>query len=516
MARAKGEGSRMGLIASIRTARNLRVFRRLERSVAEAKDLARQVELAKIATAFARQSGCGCFGSPTIDGAFLERAKGIRAKLSDRHVPGTVLMVLSEAYFWGGHTRAVERWIEADRSRRYSVVVTRQGKDAEFPARLRTAVVKSGGTVEVMSGEDGPETRAARLREVSSAFEFVVLHVHPDDPLPILAYGTPEFRRPVGLYDHLDYSFWLGASVADGVGELRTWGADLSRERRGLENLTVLGIPGDAPGLVLPDRTAARGRLGLPPDAKVVMTTGAVYKYRPMPERDFLGLATALLKASPKSLVVGIGMTFEDFPAWKAASDRFGGRLRALGKLPHDKFMDALAAADVVVDSWPIPGFTALADAVQCGCPVLTCPTPGGLMDWMRGSSAECATPSELVRRVREILDDPSAGTALLEDVVPRLEASRAPAEFVRRVEAFYAGLAGGHSVRAFEPRFGASREFDDFLSHMEMFDFKTAASWWCRDLYGKWSWMAVSFDSERHPWKAPLLWLRWALKGCR
>ena len=59
-------------------------------------------------------------------------------------------------------------------------------------------------------------------------------------------------------------------------------------------------------------------------------------------------------------------------------------------------------------------------------------------------------------------------------------------------------------------------REYDDFLSHMEMFDFKSAASWWCRELYGRWSWTTVSFDSERHPWKAPLLWLRWVLKGCR
>ena len=506
----------MGLIASLRTARNRKVFRRLERFVAEAGDLARQAEFARIATAFARQSGCGYFSSPTIEDAFLRRAGSIRCPLRPSCEPGTVLMVMSEAYFWGGHTRAVERWIEADRSRRHSVIVTRQGKDVEFPARLRAAVAKSGGTVEVLSVADDLAARAARLREVSSAFEFVVLHVHPDDPLPILAYGTPDFRRPVGLYNHLDYSFWLGASVADGIGELRTWGAALTRERRGLENSTVLGIPGDAPGLVLPDRMVARERLGLPADAKVVMTTGAVYKYRPMPGRDFLDLATLLLKASPKNLVVGIGMTFDDFPTWKAASRRFGGRLRVLGKLPHDKFMDALAAADVVIDSWPVPGFTALADAVQCGCPVLTCPTPGGLMDWMRGSAAECATPDELVRRVREILDDPSAGVTLLKDVTPRLEASRSPAGFMQRVEAFYAKLAGGHSVRAFEPRFGASREYDDFLSHMEMFDFKSAASWWCRELYGRWSWTTVSFDSERHPWKAPLLWLRWVLKGCR
>ena len=505
----------MGLIADLRAERNRRAFRRFEQAVFEARGLPRQIQLAQAATAFARQSGCGAFSSPTIERAFLEHAEGIRCEMAASFAPGTVLIVMSEAYTWGGHTRAVERWIEADPSRRYSVVVTRQSKEVEFPARLKAAVERSGGTVETMSAEEGVEERAARLRERSSAFEFVVLHVHPDDPLPILAYGTPAFRRPVGLYDHLDYSFWLGASVADGIGELRTWGAELSRERRGRDATTVLGIPGDAPGSVRPDRAAARARLEIPADARVVMTAGAAYKYRPMPGRDFLDLAVPLLRDSPSARVVGIGMTFDDFPAWKAVSDKFSGRLRVLGKLPHDRFMDSLAAADVVIDSWPVPGFTVLADAVACGCPVLTCPTPGGLMDWMRGSAAECATPAEMVRRAGEILADPSAGAELLKDVAPRLEASRSPAEFMRRVEAFYARLAtAGHAVHNFEPRLGASREFDDFLSHMETFDVNLLAAHWCRELYGKHDWLTVSFDVERHPWKAPLLVLRGLLKS--
>lgn len=97
----------MGLIASLRTARNRKVFRRFERSVAEADDLARQAELAVIATAFARQSGCGYFSSPVIEGVFLRRADAIRCPLRTSYEPGTVLMVMSEAYAWGGHTRAV-------------------------------------------------------------------------------------------------------------------------------------------------------------------------------------------------------------------------------------------------------------------------------------------------------------------------------------------------------------------------------------------------------------------------
>ena len=507
----------MGPVDRFRVWRNRRVFNRLERSIAAEKDLDRQVELARVAAAFARQSGSGIFCSPAIEAAFLRRAAEIPAVAPGSVRPGTVLMVMSEAYFWGGHTRAVERWIEADRSRRHSVVVTRQRGDVEFPPRLKAAVEASGGTVETMRDTEDTATRVARLRALSSSFEFVVLHVHHDDPLPIMAYGTPAFTRPVGLYDHLDYSFWYGVSVAGGIGELREWGSALARSRRGTDVSTVLGIPGDSHPADLPDRAAARRELGFPENAKIVMSAGAVYKYRPMPGRDFLKLAVPLLESSPDVLVVGLGMTFDDFPRWRTVSERFGGRLKALGRMPHDRFMSCLAAADVVIDSWPVPGFTTLADAVACARPVLTCPTEAGLMDWMRGSAAECATPEELVRRARELLADRAAREACLADVVPRLEASRSPVEFVRRVNVFFGRMsAAGHAVHAFAPPSRPPDAFDAFLGRMEMFDFNELAVHWCRTLYGKWSWTTVSFACERHPWKTPWLIFRWMLKGCR
>lgn len=57
---------------------------------------------------------------------------------------------------------------------------------------------------------------------------------------------------------------------------------------------------------------------------------------------------------------------------------------------------------------------------------------------------------------------------------------------------------------------------FDAFLGRMEVFDFNELATHWCRSLYGKWSWTAVSFACERHPWKTPWLVFGWMLKGCR
>ena len=99
----------MGLIGECRARRNRLAFRRFEAAVAGECDLARQLEITEAAAAFARQSGCGSFSSSTIERAFLCRAASLAPVPVHDAVSGAVLMVMSEAYAWGGHTRAVER-----------------------------------------------------------------------------------------------------------------------------------------------------------------------------------------------------------------------------------------------------------------------------------------------------------------------------------------------------------------------------------------------------------------------
>ena len=168
----------MGPVDRFRVWRNRRVFSRLEQSIAAEKDLDRQVELARVAAAFARQSGCGSFSSASIEQAFLCRAASIGQVPVRPAVPGTVLMVMSEAYAWGGHTRAVERWIEIDSGRRYSVAVTRQDEKTEFPGRLRDAVERSGGKVEFLQSRGELRDWGRRLSlECRGAAEATVLGI---------------------------------------------------------------------------------------------------------------------------------------------------------------------------------------------------------------------------------------------------------------------------------------------------------------------------------------------------
>ena len=73
----------------------------------------------------------------------------------------------------------------------------------------------------------------------------VVTFADTDDPLPLVAYGTEDFKRPVGLYNHADHDFWLGVGVSDLVADLRRWGERLTREVRGATASYRLTIPLD-------------------------------------------------------------------------------------------------------------------------------------------------------------------------------------------------------------------------------------------------------------------------------
>ena len=488
----------MELIESVRMRFSRWLFRRFERSVAAEPDFARQVELARLTAIFARISGCGYYSSSVIERAFLRRAEQLDGGRLPDFRPGTVLVVMSEAYETGGHTRVVERWIEGDAKRVYSVVLTRQNPDSKLPDRLTAAVARSGGRLTTLDRNRPPERCALELRELSSAFEAVLLFVHPDDALPLVAYGTWRFGRPVGLYNHIDHSFWYGISIASRIGELRQWGAALTLSRRGSPASTVLMIPGETRTSDRPDRLQARRTLGLDESAHVVLTVGAAYKYRKLQGMDFLQLAVPILKRDPAAIVIGVGMTFEDFPDWRRTSERFQGRLRCLGKMPHEQFEACLSAADIVVDSRPVPGFTALEDAVSCGVASLTCDGPCGVMDWVSGSVAQCRSVNELVERACALLADPTARRRNAADLWERMRRANAPDAFAKRIDSFVGDLVRtGHQIRRFEPVAAPTDGFDGFLTALGKPDMRKVTRHLCRTLYGC------------RPWQVPLLALR-------
>jgi hypothetical protein len=426
-----------------------------------------RMQLAHSAAVMAVETGTGYYGSGRIEQVFVDIAKKNSIALSVDYQQKSSLIVMSEASSIGGHTRVVERWIEIDDDRQYSLVLTRSVNE-KLPPRLIADIEKSGGKIYVLNDGDGWVARGLELRRLASKFESVVLHIHMDDPIPLIAFGTADFKRPVGFYNHADHKFWLGVSVSDLVVDLRTWGRCITNTRRGVPDSFLLTIPSDCRQVSVVSKVEARKKINISAESKLVLTVGSDFKYKPMLGIDILDTIVPLLESNPAIVVIGIGMTFDYFPEWKKVSQRFNGRLRALGCIAHDRLYDYYAASDLVLDSRPMCGATALADAVMCGCPVLTMSNPVGLIDWAMNSVAYCHNREEMVEKAHRILSDRDCSVFHVKEVTSRLMDSCSESAFKDKLRCFFDELLSKtHQVRTFLTGVNEFSELDRYHLHV-------------------------------------------------
>ncbi|MCG8351025.1 MAG: hypothetical protein MI924_24920, partial [Chloroflexales bacterium] len=216
-----------------------------ERMVARAEAFARSGQyqaaavFAQIAAKYAVSQHTGLFASPQLERLLVaigRRLPELHGTIQPRRAkePRRILHVLTQVARVGGHTRMLWRWIEQDGARQHSVVLTRQGA-VKMPDMLRKAVEASGGALYALDNQPGNILSwAATLRAIASRADIVVLHVNPDDVIPVLAFADKARRPPTIYINHADHIFWIGVAVADILANLRFSGQDLAIARRGV------------------------------------------------------------------------------------------------------------------------------------------------------------------------------------------------------------------------------------------------------------------------------------------
>lgn len=328
--------------------------------------------------------------------------------------PQRFLHVMSTAFERGGHNRAVARWIETCAecapSERHSILITAQG-DVPLPPWLDHSARKTGGDlVRVPSGLQWLQA-AAEIRSRSLDYDAVVLHIHPDDPLPDLAfYDQP---RPILFFNGSDHAFSLGSDAASVIAENRLVGLDISvRFRSPGTRKVLLPLPllDDA---LSRDKAGARKRLGLPADALIALTVGEPLKFIPWLDYSFSALVQSLCASNPRLHIVAVGPSeSEPFPDLVRQT---GGRFKPVGFILDRKTLDLYySAADVYLDSFPCGSLTASLDAA-CHClPVQRVFVPQQSILWTDDAALDSvvrATSSqeEFIAGVLEWLEWPEA-----------------------------------------------------------------------------------------------------------
>jgi glycosyltransferase involved in cell wall biosynthesis len=315
-----------------------------------------------------------------------------------------VLHVATVVYETGGHGRVLERWLERDAARTPTVLLLKD--DEPVPDGLRRAVAAAGGGFAPSLPAADLFTKARMLRALAAAHDLVVLHVSNHEVVIPLAFADPEGRPPTILCNHASHQLWTGVGCADVVANLNDFDAACSVARRGVAPERSLVLRAPAAPRALPSREAARRALGLDPDAPVVLTIASPYKLRAVLEPAYADLAGAVLDAVPDATLLLVGPEPGD-PIAPPAAD---GRVRALGRLPD--VGPQLAAADLLLDSWPVTGGTTALDAGAAGLPVLALGDPppemvGAPEDLLGGFVARAASVAELGERAAALLADP-------------------------------------------------------------------------------------------------------------
>lgn len=414
---------------------------------------------ARVAATFAWFNHTGTFASRRLELLLADLGDRIEEDPVPRPVAGRIVHVATELYGTGGHTQMLAGWLSADSDHEHLVCLTGQ-RGRRVPDKLLEALLGPEGIVELDADHDTLTARAAALRRVAATAEFVVLHVHPDDVVPGLAFSSAHRPgAPVCLVNHADHVFWTGTGSADLVLDMRNSGAELTAQRRGVPpgRQQVLTRPLRVPGVRQRD-PAARAALGVPPGRLVVATAAAASKYDPVDETGFLDVLGPLLTARDDVFLLAAGPDSQGRWAGLEAN----GHGRALGLLPQ--IDPLLEAADVYVDSYPFSSLTSMLEAAAVGVPVLTLREPTHepavlgadtpeLDDTLVVAHSADALRDELAR----LLDDAGARTRLGRDTRAGVEAAHANAAWlcsVHRALSSAGDLAGrGRPVPGVAPR---------------------------------------------------------------
>ena len=412
------------------------------RTVCESNE-SKKILLTSQAALYAIHNPCGILNSQALEEGIIEIAQKHSVKLSQTS-SSSVLHVLTLSYLSGGHTRVCERWISASPSdQKVSVALINQG-NRPIPQKLYDVVEQKDGDVLLIEGAD-PLEKALSLRQLASEYEYIVLHVHMQDVVPLLAFGTDEFKCSVTFYNHADHLFWLGCSIADSVVNFRSLSAKMSEEFRGVSNNYVLPLPVEAVDYSKLEKHSSKDikkELGIPSDCKVIITVASPYKFVPSSGVNFFKVAKRIIDSDPKVVIIAIGPSLKD-TGWQSAYSKSQGRIMAMGMLPYEELCKYIHISDVAIDSFPISSFTALLDVARHKVPCVMLESPINSFDCFEKSGVVVKTEDGVVNKVLSLLQSKPAEN-ILYDIIQR---DHMPSGFAKRLESLFSKLPKKHII---------------------------------------------------------------------
>lgn len=411
------------------------------------KDEEYKYDLATYAAFYATHFHTGYYYSTKLEKIFTDYAKTINTQLSSEYKPDTFLHVMTTALISGGHTRVVEKWIEqAPIYQTHSVICINQ-RDLEIPKKLKDAITLKNGKL-ILLDTGNLKEKAIQLREIASNYEYIILHIHMDDPTALVAFGTEDFKRPIVFYNHADHMFWLGKSITDKLASLREYADTVTIPKRNITDSFMLGVPAESKINPIIDKNLAKKKLGLDLNTKLIVSAGGSHKYTPMSDNSFVNYLLNITKENNNIQIIIIGPSQQE-KIWGNAYRQSNGIIKAVGQINYDNgYFDYMNAADLVIDSWPMSGGTVMIDAISCNTPVLSLKNPIGQFDYLAKSKAYCQNEEELYAKAKLILNNEQFRKDLLNEVKNNFEEDHSVENWSRKLEQLIQITPKTHTIK--------------------------------------------------------------------
>lgn len=342
-----------------RIEKNYSFIKRLEKYISFQETDLDKLELISVIAKMYSEYVTGVYSSEFLENEIIKIGKrNIVFKPKRKAVTGRMLHVMTKSAWIGGHSVIVNNWINWDYTNSYSLVFTNM-EYMDIPDFLIESVKKSGGKIYCLHGNY--IEKAKELLEISQDYQRVIMSIHMEDVVPILAFSNRNFNIPVYFYNHADFRFSLGFSIADAVFNLCTYDKKKTKIYRGITEVPnlILEFPGSGKlERKEIDKIELKKKLinkyNIDATKKIVVSMGDDFKYENIFGFEFDVFARQLIEKCNNKAAMYIVGADKKREKWIELEKRSFGNVRAMGILPREDAEGLIQIADLYIVSFPM------------------------------------------------------------------------------------------------------------------------------------------------------------------
>ncbi len=347
---------------------------------------------------FAVNNPNGSLHNPLLEYHLLDISENIPFQFTENKLNKS-LIIMSEAYKHGGHTRIVEHAINYSESNQHDLLFTRNN----FVVPNSLSEICQNKQCSVMFLSDGEVMeKAKQLRDISSKYDRIIMHIHPEDYFPLLAFGHSNWNIPIFLYNHAEHRSWFGISIVDVVMDLSSRAKTNSLKYRKILKSEILDIPIITSEINRSKNEILREQLNIDKNSVVFLSGGSPYKYSATKELDFNNVVDLILGNIYNSYFVIIGINPES-SEWVKMKNKFQNRLILIEQLEYCKYLEYLNIVNIYIDSMPVSGFTVLLENAMRTIPIIFLDTQASFPDSIVD---EAISYNMILKKVEKIIDN--------------------------------------------------------------------------------------------------------------